>query len=218
MGSLFSRDIASIFGVILLIFSFVCPLSEWYWRKNTKSVIFTLNASICIWWLASSLVKLLTVYPMISGVGFVFFSFTITGDILMCSTGTRTILLCSNSIGTILLDRSTIHQTTSKHNKTWPMYVLYCVICYHYVDVIMSAMASQITSLTIVNSTVYSGGDQIRHQSSASLAFVRGSHRGPVNSPHNSQYAENVSTWWRHHEVCVGWMVKSYQSWLWQLR
>ena len=48
----------------------------------------------------------------------------------------------------------------------------------------MSAMASQITSLTIVHSTVYSGADQRKHQSSASLAFVRGNHRGPVNSPH----------------------------------
>ena len=54
----------------------------------------------------------------------------------------------------------------------------------HYNDVIMSAMASQITSLTIVNSTVYSGADQRKHQSSASLAFVRGIHRWPVNSPH----------------------------------
>ena len=45
-------------------------------------------------------------------------------------------------------------------------------------------MASQITSLTIVYSTVYSGADQRKHQSSASLAFVRGFHRGPVNSPH----------------------------------
>ena len=44
--------------------------------------------------------------------------------------------------------------------------------------------ASQITSLTIVYSTVYSGPDQTKHQSSASLAFVRGIHRGPVNSPH----------------------------------
>ena len=51
-------------------------------------------------------------------------------------------------------------------------------------DAIMSAMASQITSLTIVYSTVYSGADQIKHQSSASLAFVRGIHRWPVNSPH----------------------------------
>ena len=55
---------------------------------------------------------------------------------------------------------------------------------YHYNDVIGSAMASQITSLTIVYSTVYSGADQRKHQSSALLAFVRGIHRGPVNSPH----------------------------------
>ena len=48
----------------------------------------------------------------------------------------------------------------------------------------MSAMASQITSLRIVYSTVYSSGDQRKHQSSASLAFVRGIHRRPVNSPH----------------------------------
>ena len=55
---------------------------------------------------------------------------------------------------------------------------------FHYVDVIMGMMASQITSLTIVYSTVYSGADQRIHQSSASLAFVRGIHRWPVNSPH----------------------------------
>ena len=48
----------------------------------------------------------------------------------------------------------------------------------------MTAMASQITSLTIVDSIVYSGADQSKHQSSVSLAFVRGIHRGPVNSPH----------------------------------
>ena len=54
----------------------------------------------------------------------------------------------------------------------------------HYGDVIMGAMAPQITSLTIVYSTVYSDADQRKHQSSASLAFVRGIHRGPVNSPH----------------------------------
>ena len=48
----------------------------------------------------------------------------------------------------------------------------------------MGTMASQITSLTSVYSAVYSGADQRKHQSSASLAFVRGIHRGPVNSPH----------------------------------
>ena len=48
----------------------------------------------------------------------------------------------------------------------------------------MGAMAPQITSHTIVYSTVYSGADQRKHQSSASLAFVRGIHRWPVNSLH----------------------------------
>ena len=51
-----------------------------------------------------------------------------------------------------------------------------------YNDVIMGAIASQITSLAIVYSTVYSGADQRKHQSSASLAFVQGIHRGPMNS------------------------------------
>ena len=54
---------------------------------------------------------------------------------------------------------------------------------HHYGDVIMGAIASQITSFTIVYSTVYSDTDQRKHQSSASLAFVRGIHRSPVNSP-----------------------------------
>ena len=56
--------------------------------------------------------------------------------------------------------------------------------CVHYNGIIMSTIASQITSLTIVYSSVYSGADQRKPQSSASLAFVRGIHRGPVNSPH----------------------------------
>ena len=47
----------------------------------------------------------------------------------------------------------------------------------NYCDVIMDTVASQITSLTIVYSTVYSDADQRKHQSSASLAFVRGIHR-----------------------------------------
>ena len=48
----------------------------------------------------------------------------------------------------------------------------------------MGVIAFQITSLAIVYSTVYSDADQRKQQSSASLAFVRGIHRGPVNSPH----------------------------------
>ena len=54
----------------------------------------------------------------------------------------------------------------------------------HYSDVMISAMASQITSLTIVFSTVNSGAYQRKYQSSVSLAFVRGIHRWPRNSPH----------------------------------
>ena len=49
---------------------------------------------------------------------------------------------------------------------------------------IMYAMASQITSLAIVYSAVLSGANHRKHQSSASLAFVRGIHRWPMNSPH----------------------------------
>ena len=54
----------------------------------------------------------------------------------------------------------------------------------HYSVVIMSMMASQITSPTIVYFTVYSGADQRKYQSSTSLAFVRGIRRWPGNSPH----------------------------------
>ena len=59
----------------------------------------------------------------------------------------------------------------------------------HYGDVIMDAIASQITSLTIVYSIVYSDADQRKHQSSASLEF----------SAQMASNAENVSIWWRHH-------------------
>ena len=54
----------------------------------------------------------------------------------------------------------------------------------HNNDVIMNVMASQITSLTIVYSSVFSGAVQTKHQSSASLTFVGGIHLWAVNSPH----------------------------------
>ena len=68
----------------------------------------------------------------------------------------------------------------------------------HYNDVIMSAMAPQITSMTIVYSTVYSDADHRKHQSSASLAFGGGGggggviHRRPVNSPHKRPVTRTI--------------------------
>ena len=102
-----------------------------------------------------------------------------------------------------ILWSSYLHNGISYTDKTTPLYwigalelrlsctkpsvcFMGCIIytLHHYDDVIMSTIASQITSLTIVYSSIYSGADQSKHQSSASLALMWGIHRGPVNSPH----------------------------------
>ena len=75
----------------------------------------------------------------------------------------------------------------------------------HYNVVIMSTMVSQITSLTIVYSSVYSGTDERKDQSSTSLAFFLGIHLWLMNSPHKgpaqrASNVKNVSVWWCHHE------------------
>ena len=60
----------------------------------------------------------------------------------------------------------------------------------------MGAVASEITSITIVNSTVYSAADQRERQNPASLAFVRGIHRGPVTNValnSNIYFQKNIS-------------------------
>ena len=87
-----------------------------------------------------------------------------------------------------------------------------CAI-YRYIDVIMGAIASQITSLTIIFSTVYSDADQRKHQSS-----VTGLCAGnlPVTGEFPAQMAsnaENVSIEWRHH-VMLQLLSRWYrQSW-----
>ena len=53
-------------------------------------------------------------------------------------------------------------------------------------------MASQITGISIIYSSVCSGSDQRKHQSSASLGFVRGIHRWPVNSPHKGPVTRKI--------------------------
>ena len=60
----------------------------------------------------------------------------------------------------------------------------------------MSAMASQITGVFIFCSTIGSGADQRKHQSFASLAFVRDDRWIPSKKASN---ANNVTIWWRHH-------------------
>ena len=68
----------------------------------------------------------------------------------------------------------------------------------------MGAMASQITRLAIVYSTVYSGTDQRKHQSSASLGFVQGIYRWPVNSLHKWPVKRKMfPIWWRR--PCIPW-------------
>ena len=56
----------------------------------------------------------------------------------------------------------------------------------------MGAMAFQITSIIIVYSIVYTGADQRKHQSPASLAFVRGIHRSSINSPHKGPVTRKI--------------------------
>ena len=76
---------------------------------------------------------------------------------------------------------------TNNEFRVWLFNVIYethRIQSIHYSDVIMSVIASQITGVSIVCSTVCWGADQRKHQSSASLAFVRGIHRWPVDSRH----------------------------------
>ena len=82
---------------------------------------------------------------------------------------------------------------------------------YHYNDVIMSAMSSQITGVSIIFSIVCSivglGADQRKHQSSASLAFVQGIHRWPVISPHKRPVRKvchlMTSSWYVKFTSCL---------------
>ena len=75
----------------------------------------------------------------------------------------------------------------------------------HYSDVIMRAIAAQITVIMVFYPTVCSGTDQRVHQSSTSLAFVGGNSTVTGEFPaQKTSNEENVSIWWRHHvETCL---------------
>ena len=85
-----------------------------------------------------------------------------------------------NRMGAVETFRTWIKQQPHFRCKAGMILLSVC----HYSDVKMSTVASQIPGVSIVYSTVCSGADQRKHQSSASLAFVKGIHWWPVNSQH----------------------------------
>ena len=82
----------------------------------------------------------------------------------------------------------------------------------------MSAMASQITSLTIVYSNVYSGTDGRKHQSSTSLAFMRGIHRWLVNSQHKGPVMQKMFPYNDVIMVRVAIIVNIQRWWSWVIK
>ena len=92
---------------------------------------------------------------------------------------------CMNSL---YLCDSEVSILASSTKKSWHRNTF----CMYYSDVIMSAIASQIIDVSIVCSTVCSGADQRKHQSSVSLAFVRGIHRWPGDSPHERSVTQEM--------------------------
>ena len=101
---------------------------------------------------------------------------------------------------THLLDSIPLHVTlqirdscsvvlTTPISKVFHFIICCCIVvdirlCCHYDDVIMTTIASQITSLTVVYSTVYSDADQSKHQKLRVTGLCVGNSPGPVNSPH----------------------------------
>ena len=83
---------------------------------------------------------------------------------------------------TLLSGVLTYHPSFKNSNDNKPFSAI--IFRFHYNDITMGTIESQITSLTTVYSTVYSGANQRKHQSSTSLAFVRGINQGLVNSLH----------------------------------
>ena len=80
--------------------------------------------------------------------------------------------------------------------------LLHIVSTLHYIDIIMTTMASQITSLTVVYSTVYPGADQRKKSRLRVTGLCAGNSPGTGEFPAQmASNAENVSIWWRHHDI-----------------
>ena len=83
----------------------------------------------------------------------------------------------------------------------------------HYRDINMSVMASQITSVSNVCSAHCPGADQRKHQGSASLAFVSGIHRWPVDSPHKGPVTRKMLAFDDVFMNYVGYVVLCILQW-----
>ena len=91
--------------------------------------------------------------------------------------------------------------------KNWALTVYFNII-HHDSDVIMRAMASQITSVLIVYTTVCSGADKESSKAARHSPLYEGGGGGGGNSPvigeilsQRASNAENPSIWWHHHEI-----------------
>ena len=114
---------------------------------------------------------------------------------LRCLLGTETVhdRLLTGLHGQYGLVRAEpLPQLSLRTSLQVPLKVRINTMIFNYSDVIMSTMASQITGVSSVCSTVCSGTGQIKLQRSASLAFVRGINRRPVNSPNKGTVARKM--------------------------
>ena len=154
--------------------------------------------------------------------------FLIPLTVIICDNATYCLHLQLNLIKTTSYNKSytncvhtlwDILQTASLFQTLMSVHSLYIqwwtmvadVGCRYYNDVIMGAIASLITNITIVYSTVYSDADQRKHQSSAPLAFVWGIHRGPVNSPHKWPVTRKMFPF---YDVTIGWkLIGPWEMW-----
>ena len=112
---------------------------------------------------------------------------------------TLVLTLCTQKrLWEIVCDSSAIHTHTVKSPHH---YTLLNIELLHYNDVTMSSMASQITSLTIVYSTVYSHADQKTSKLRVTGLCVWNSPATGEFPAQRASNAENVSIWWRHHVI-----------------
>ena len=173
-------DIHGCYSLVKIAFApiYACKNNRQIWRHNA-SISFSRDVTDPLWWRHNAVRnKVIHSVPWI----------TIFGSLVM--------RFANNFLSWL---RHVVTQSLANRLTRDPKIVIHgnsCIILYvfhkhcfivstkHYSDVIMSAMMSQITGVSIVYSNVYSGADQRNHQSSESVAFVRGTHRWPVNSPH----------------------------------